>query len=802
MSSEGIRQTAGPASGLHALRRGAGFDKLFASMSEPQGLPAELRQLVKRSVAVLGEVLREKLGAALFDRIEGLRRDMAALRGASADETEESLARHLAQLRELAASDRLSVAHAFSSMLELMNACENAYRTHRLRRRPPRLPTARPKGILYVLTAHPTEARSPASIAVFHAIHGVLVRALAEGFERHEPALRHWCSLAVQLASARREKPAVEDEAEHLYSIVLRPETLGALLEASREVGPVYIRSWVGGDKDGHPGVDETSMRNSLQLSRTRLLAFAHDLLAEVERGVVLGGASVGSALSEARRALRDVAVLRAGDGARATAARRKVRVLFGKYVAAIGAPHPALVDLDGLTKMFPALVVPLELREASDVIEGAAAGEPSAIARMLAELKSVSKGGAPRWYARGLIVSMASSIAHVKAAARVMKEHLGALKIPVIPLFEQREAIEGATTIAEGMLADPALRAAVDEHWDGHFEVMLGYSDSAKVMGVLPSRLAIASAVGELDALLTREKVTPVFFHGSGGSVDRGGGSIQEQTAWWPRSALELYKATVQGEMVERSFASPEIARSRLDRIAEEGASRASAPALQVVESPALRAFADLVSRAYAEKIAEPSFLEVIQRATAYRYLSVLRIGSRPTKRGAVTSVEGLRAIPWVLSWTQVRLLFPTWWGVGTAWRAQGPEERKALAAAYEGDPLFRSFVKSLGFTLAKVELGVFRAYLATSGLEPQLVDRTRREIEAELAGAVELVKALSGSDDLLWFRPWLGASIALRSPMIHPLNLLQITALADEDAALIRETVAGIASGMLTTG
>src|SRR5262249_42960800 len=150
-----------------------------------------------------------------------------------------------------------------------------AYRTFRLRKHPSQLFSHRPRAVVYVLTAHPTEARSPRAIRVFHEIQATLVRMLEGGFEPNEPTLRHLLALAWHVGSARPRPPGGEDEAEPLSSLVLRDETLGALLDASRELAPVYVRTWVGGDKDGHPGVDEVRMRNSLRLSRVRLVRYA-----------------------------------------------------------------------------------------------------------------------------------------------------------------------------------------------------------------------------------------------------------------------------------------------------------------------------------------------------------------------------------------------------------------------------------------------------------------------------------------------------------------------------------------------
>jgi len=207
-------------------------------------------------------------------------------------------------------------------------------------------------------------------------------------------------------------------------------------------------------------------------------------------------------------------------------------------------------------------------------------------------------------------------------------------------------------------------------------------------------------------------------------------------------------------------------------------------------------------VTESYRAKIHEADFLRVVGAATPYAHLSALKIGSRPIRRTTEISVEGLRAIPWVLCWTQTRVLFQTWWGVGTAWRNASPMRRAALSRAFQEEPVFASYVKALAFTLAKVELPLWRLYLDESGLAPEIQERFYASFTAEMESAAELVRVVTGEDDPLWFKPWLGASIRLRSPIIHLLNLLQLLALESGDMVLFRVTAAGISAGMMTTG
>ncbi|MBC7370500.1 MAG: phosphoenolpyruvate carboxylase, partial [Bdellovibrionaceae bacterium] len=402
----------------------------------------------------------------------------------------------------------------------------------------------------------------------------------------------------------------------------------------------------------------------------------------------------------------------------------------------------------------------------------------------------------------REFIISMAESIDHIRAAARLVRQNFGKICLPIVPLFEQARAQDMGVEIVGQMLADPQLKSALKKYWNNSLEIMLGYSDSSKESGVLPSRMKVAETMYALDKFCKSRLVTPVFFQGSGGSVDRGGGSIEEQTSWWSAGALKNYKVTIQGEMVERSLANPEITWGQLAKITEHAGQWRKAERRRLPKSGAVDNFAGRVAKHYQEQVKSESFLTTVQKATPYSFLNLIKIGSRPSKRSKTVSVAGLRAIPWILCWTQTRILFPVWWGVGSAWQESTASERIALKRAYKNHPVFRTYVKALGFTLVKVELAIWKLYLDQSSLSAEEKQNSWQEFSDEYQRTLKCARAIVGSKDLIGWRPWLAESIQLRSPMIHPLNLLQILAMKNQDVHLLRVTVAGISSGMMTTG
>ena len=759
-------------------------------------LPAPLRRLVREAVALLGDVIREEAGPQIYADVEEIRKWMKATRSATSKKTHESLQKAFHLLKRSSKADRLAIAHAFSLMLELMNTCENAYRTYRIRQRPRSIPKKHDSRIVYVFTAHPTEARSAHSISLFRSIQAILIQSFEQGFSDTERDLKYFLKLAWKVPMSNEHRPTVEDEAKHLYSILLREEVLLTLIRFEQERGSLAFRTWVGGDKDGHPHVNDITMRKSFRRSREAFEKFIRSRLECVEEEVrVIESAELEASVEKVSGTLSALSNLRDRDGERLKTFHQEVESLTVQMDKTVGACSPHLEQVQSILKTFPGLVIPLEFRESADKVE------EKPIENMIRVLRKISRGGQATWYVRGFVVSQTSSVDDLMRAATVLKRVFGSLVLPIIPLFENRQALRDADKIVNTLLKHPAFIRALETEWENRFEVMLGYSDSAKEIGAFPSRLLIGQAMQRLDRVFRKSKVQGIYFHGTGGSVARGGGSVEEQTEWWPKDARSIFKATIQGEMVQRSFASQEIVMSQLDQLLEK--LRTPSQRLGSGQQLALLTkFAGHISSEYQQKIQSSEFLDVVKGATAYPYLEHLRIGSRPSKRGRKLSVTSLRAIPWVLCWTQVRTLFPAWWGTGYAWNEMNLSDRTKLKRMFKDNSFFRSYVKLLGFTLEKVELPIWNMYLENSDLSPKVCREISSLFQKEWNAATRFVREVSGSRNLLWFRPWLKTSIRLRSSMIHALNLLQILAIADEDEALLRETVTGIASGMLTTG
>lgn len=767
-------------------------------------LPPLLKHLVSWSVSVLGKAIKEEYGEDIYLKIEQVRLQMKKMRRLGPSKWKKSTAILLQEYKEfekLAPAGQMAMANSFSSMLELINRCESAYRDFRLSKKEITLLKNKPEAIVFVLTAHPTEARSPECLAIYRLIQNTLLKSITDGKKATESELFHLIKMALRIPMARESKPTVLNEAEHIFEYVLKEEILSILIEFREKDLLVMLRSWVGGDKDGHPGVDEKTMLLTLSLSRKYLLDFILIKLdAVVFEGSILKQSDILNLILNIKKDLKKLRKMEEGDGFRVLKFVEDLKILQHHYQEMLGFESKQINKIFSLIKIFPALVLSLEIREDSSVIRDSLKNpQRFAIGRMLVTLKKISKGMNSKHYVRGFILSMVKSVEDLENGISLVKKTMGKLGVPVVPLFETEGALESAHLVLKDIFKKEKELAKIHQkNWDGRFEIMLGYSDSAKEIGVFPSRLLISQAMDKVDKALKKENLTPVFFHGSGGSVERGGGSIKEQSSWWPKSSLNIFKATVQGEMVARSFASPNILKGQIYKIAAQ----INEPRKIIKISDPLNRFSLEIKNQYQKIINDPQFLEIVEKASPYLYLKELKIGSRPTSRNPILKVGGLRAIPWILCWTQTRVLFPTWWGIGSTWEAMDKKQKSKLISTYKSSEVFSSFIKILGFTLAKVDLAIWRLYLEKSGLQEEIINKVFFEFYTEFIRTLKFVRQISKKKNLLWHRPWLGTSITYRSSMIHPLNILQLLALKNKDNTLLRETVTGVACGMLTTG
>jgi phosphoenolpyruvate carboxylase len=426
-------------------------------------------------------------------------------------------------------------------------------------------------------------------------------------------------------------------------------------------------------------------------------------------------------------------------------------------------------------------------------------------------------------------IISKAASASDLLEVMLLLREagimRLGdepAISVRVIPLFETIEDLRSCESVMSHFLALPGVMAIARSSWGGILEVMLGYSDSNKDGGFLTSGWELYQAEIRLTDLCRRLGLTLRLFHGRGGSVGRGGGpTYQAILAQPPGSVGGQIRITEQGEVIGGKYGDREVGRRNLETMIAATLEATLLDNEVAGDTQAFRATMDTLSRhayqAYRGLIYEtPNFNEYFRAATPLAEIAELNIGSRPASRKKSNQIEDLRAIPWVFSWAQSRVLLPGWYGFGSAVAALREESNGRtqapitdLSRMYEQWPFFRMLVDNLEMVLSKTDMGIASRYaelVKDRDLRAAIFERISSEREL----AVQAVLGITGEQELLSSNPALGRSIRNRLPYLDPLNHLQVELLkryrsgraSERVARGIHMTINGIAAGLRNSG
>lgn len=382
-------------------------------------------------------------------------------------------------------------------------------------------------------------------------------------------------------------------------------------------------------------------------------------------------------------------------------------------------------------------------------------------------------------------IVSMTTSVSDLLEVLIMLKEAglyrpgtAADASIMAVPLFETIRDLEASPKIMEAFFALPELRSTFNAR--GVQEVMIGYSDSNKDGGYLTSNWMLSRASQALAPIFEAAGLTLQLFHGRGGSVGRGGGSAFEAVRGQPRGTVNgRIRITEQGEVIAAKYGTPETAAASLETItaatllatleptplAEADRARFIS-AMDAISTQAFQSYQRLV-------YGNARFVELFRQMTPIAEIATLKIGSRPASRKKSDAIEDLRAIPWVFSWSQARVMLPGWYGVGHA--LEQVEDRALLKDMAARWPFLRNVLGNMEMVLAKSDMAIAAEYA-------QLVDD--QDLAADVFGQIrdgwhkthDQLLEVTGQTRLLENNPTLDQAIRLRLPYIEPLNLLQV--------------------------
>ncbi|WP_371819273.1 phosphoenolpyruvate carboxylase [Collinsella sp. zg1085] len=421
---------------------------------------------------------------------------------------------------------------------------------------------------------------------------------------------------------------------------------------------------------------------------------------------------------------------------------------------------------------------------------------------------------------ARRYIISFTKSaqdVADVYELAQLAFSHEADVpEIDAIPLFEQLEDLENCIDVLDGMLKVPAVQARL-ACTGRRMEIMLGYSDSSKDAGPTTATLALHTAEERIVAWAAQNDIQLVLMHGRGGAVGRGGGPANRAVLAQPKGSVNsCFKLTEQGEVIFARYGNQALAARHVESVAA-ATLLTSAPSVERINTEMTNKYASMAETL--SKLSHQSFLELLHSedftpwfstVTPLTEVGLLPIGSRPAKRGlGAKSLDDLRTIPWVFSWSQARINLAAWYGLGSACEQLG--NLALLQQAYREWPLFSTFIDNIEMSIAKTDQRIAKMYLALGGREDLAV-----KVFHEMSLTRKWTLAIVGDEWPLEHRRVLGRAVRMRNPYVDALSLAQVRALREvrmrqeelsEEAkanylSLILATVAGVSAGLQNTG
>ena len=384
--------------------------------------------------------------------------------------------------------------------------------------------------------------------------------------------------------------------------------------------------------------------------------------------------------------------------------------------------------------------------------------------------------------------------------------------RINIVPLFETIEALENACPVMETMFRLDWYDALLESRGNIQ-EIMLGYSDSNKDGGYVTSSWCLYQAELGLVELFKKYDVRMRLFHGRGGSVGRGGGpSYQAILAQPAGSVAGQIRITEQGEVITAKYADPGNAQRNLETLVAATLEASILPDKKDPDDKLMQDLSDVSFKYYRELITHPDFIDYFLQTSPIQEIATLNLGSRPASRKTLARIQDLRAIPWVFSWMQNRLMLPAWYGFGSAVETLCEGNHDTLAALREhaqSNPFFQAMLSNMEQVMAKTDITLAENYAGLSE-SPDKAKIIFGMIKEEYQRSRKALLDLLQTEELLRDNRSLARSLALRIPYLNALNGLQVAMLKrlrkkpDNPHALlmVHLTINGVAQGLRNTG
>ena len=796
----------------------------------------------------LGSVIKDQAGIKYFKIVEEIRLNSKKYRQTNNNRYLES---SFSTLETLKPNEIYIIAKAFTIFFYLSNIAEQVFREHTLdnSKISIRKETNKNLSFIPVFTAHPTESSRQSTLKKIYKI--------AEIIENNNSSdMSEINSLITQLwytREVRSTKPNPIDEVKSLiyYLDILYKDVYQKIVDDEEVTNKaknfeLKFGSWVGADKDGNPYVTTKITKQALEIYSNQILNMYKEKIVQFSEEFSISTDFVGSPkiltkkidkykkilpkdykhykrvnYDEPFRIFLSLVFHRLDNFQK----NKKGYMYYTEFLEDILLFQESVLEVFGkkiqnnkldnfieLVKKFQFHGVSLDIRQNSSVINAKSGKDYLDFEDLIKDIPKLQKIYGDTVF-NSIILSMTKSENDVLNLFKICKKYISEENIPSLtPLIEEIDDLQSADIILRKLLLDNQYILFIKKFQNSNQEIMLGYSDSNKDGGIISSQWNVYNAQIDLFKEGIKKNINVTFFHGRGGTISRGGGPTYNSISAQPKGTISnQIRYTEQGEVISDKYSTSYLGfeNIKLGLIAFINESDTKLRAT-IPNQKFLQELSDISLEKYKSFFSKPELIEYFENGTPVKLLSVLNIGSRPTKRETnLKSIQNYRAIPWVFGWAQTRNTLTGWFGAGTALDSMIKKHGiKQVRKIYKNSDFMQNLISNIEMTLAKSDLKIAKLYVEFLMNEDML--EIYNDINKESKMALTSIKKIKNNDELLDDNQILKNTLKVRNAYLDPLSIIQITLMKkmnkreldpiEKNSLLL--SINGLAAGLRNTG
>jgi len=807
-----------------------------------------LSKTINLLASELGNVIKDQAGVKFFRIVEDIRLNSKKYRQTNNNKYLDSIFKTLKSLKP---NEIYIIAKAFTIFFYLSNIAEQVFREHTLDNSKISIKKQTGKNLIFmpVFTAHPTESSRQSTLKKIYKI--------AEIIESNNSSdMNEINSLITQLwytREVRSTKPNPIDEVKSLiyYLDILYKDVYQSIVD-DEEISSIAknfdlkFGSWVGADKDGNPYVTTKITKQALEIYSNQILNMYKEQIVKFSEEFSISTDFVESPkmltkkidkyrkilpkeykhykrvnYDEHFRIFLSLVFHRLDNFQKNNKGyayfddflndmllfQSSVLEIFGKKIQ-----YNKLDQFIDLVKKFEFHGVSLDIRQNASVVNAKSGREYSDFEALLKDIPKLQKiyGGD---VFNSIILSMTKSENDVLNLFKICNKFISKENIPAItPLIEEIEDLQNANLILKRLFAYKEYLTFLKNIKNSNQEIMLGYSDSNKDGGIISSQWNVYNAQINLFKEGIKKNINVTFFHGRGGTISRGGGPTYNSITSQPKGTISnQIRYTEQGEVISDKYSTSYLGFENIKLGSIAFINESDTKLKETIPNEKfLQELADKSIEKYKSFTSNPELIHYFEVGTPVKLLSVLNIGSRPTKRTKnAKTIQNYRAIPWVFGWAQTRNTLTGWFGAGTALDSMIKKYGiNHVRKIYKNSDFMQNLISNIEMTLAKSDLKIAKLYV--DGLLNESMLDIYDDIHKESKLALVSILKIKNIDELLDDNKILKNTLRIRNSYLDPLSIIQITLMQkmksneldpiEKNSLLL--SINGLAAGLRNTG